>query len=118
MNALENFQRNALILLVTGMVASFGVGMIISNNLFYLKIQRNSAEQKSNISLTVVDKVIKNELISLVPTQHYLVLSNGERLYVSREDYEKYEVNQSYNFELLEQIYITHRIKPYSTSGT
>lgn len=118
MNSFENFPRNATILVAICMIASFVFGWIISNNFYNIKIEQNSVEQNSNITLTVVDKGSLYESIFIAPTLCYLVLSNDETIYVSREDYQKYEVNQSYDFELLDQIYVTHRVKLSSANGS
>lgn len=118
MNIFENFSRYLALLLALGLIVAFIAGWRISNNFYELKVQRNSVEQSSAVTLSVVDKISLYESVFIVPTLNYLVLSNGEKIYVSREDYQKYEINQSYEFELLEQIYVTHRIKPYSSNGS
>lgn len=118
MKHLENFPRNATLVVLFCMIASFVIGWRISNSFYEIKIQQNSVEQRSNITLTVVDKGSLYDSIFIVPTLCYIVLSNDETIYVSREDYQKYELNHSYEFELLEQVYVTSRVKPYSSNGS
>lgn len=48
----------------------------------------------------------------IIPSKYYLIISNGMTVFLTREDFKKYELNHFYDFKLIEQSIITHKINP------
>lgn len=109
----KRFTQMMTLLIMFCMIASFSIGWITCMYFTTFTNQRNVMEQIRHITLVIVSRGIRNQYLFGIPNKYYLVLSNGMNIYVRKDEFEVYELNHSYDFEIIEKSVTSQNIRVY-----
>lgn len=107
------------LILITGSILLFiffvfSIMLMAEPERFYSlpnRVITSETENTTTVNLCVTKKVQLPGGMTGLFSSYYLVLSNDMTVSVTRQNYEEYEVDKYYDFELSEKTTVTQRIK-------